>query len=169
MGLWVSFADFLAAQHVWTTPKSRDAEEVWKVVLLFGSHFASDGDAVFAPLVLKLATYYQTFIGRNRYDSYTQSALARFLTKDAASLIFTEALGWFDSGWKDAKSYFWDIGVQQGDFEKLLEFGWNNRFEDIRQNPSALAAFKTLTVSLAAHNSGAAINIQNRIGGLSAQ
>ena len=169
MRLWSSFADFLDAQDVWLTTKSRDAGEVWKVILLFGSHFASDGDAVFAPLVQKLATHYRKFIERIRYDSYTQSALAAFLTKDAAAPIFTEALGWFDGGWKDAKSYFWETGVERGNFERLLEFGWNNRFEDIRQNPSALAAFKTLTLNLAAHNSAAAIDIQNRIGGSNSQ
>jgi nucleoside phosphorylase len=169
MRLWGSFADFLAAQDVWTASKSRHAEEVWKVILLFGSHFASDGDAVFAPLVQQLATHYRKFIERIRYDSYTQSALARFLTKDAAAPIFTEALGWFHGGWKEAKSYFWETGVESGGFEGLLEFGWNNRFEDIRRNPSALAAFKTLTLNLAAHNSAAAIDIQNRIGGSGTQ
>lgn len=164
MRLWVSFSDFLAAQDVWTNPKSRHAEEVWKVILLFGSHFASDGDAVFAPLVQKIAAHYKRFIERIRYDSYTQSALASFLTKNAAAPIFTEALGWFYGGWKEASSYFWEAGVEQGNFERLLEFGWNNRFEDIRHKPSALAAFKTLTLSLAAHNSASAIDIQNRIG-----
>lgn len=169
MRLWVSFADFLAAQDGWTNPKSRHADEVWKVILLFGSHFASDGNAVFAPLVQKLATHYRKLIERIKYDSYTQSALAGFLTKDAAAPIFTEALGWFYGGWKEAKSYFWETGIERGNFERLLEFGWNNRFEDIRQNPSALAAFKTLTLNLAAHNSAAAIDIQNRIGGSGAQ
>lgn len=169
MRLWVSFADFLAAQDVWATTKSRDAEEVWKVILLFGSHFASDGGSVFAPLVQKLATHYRKFIERIQYDSYTQSALAAFLTKDAAAPIFIDALVWFHGGWKEAKSYFWETGIERGNFERLLEFGWNNRFEDIRQSPSALAAFKTLTLNLAAHNSAAAIDIQNRIGGSDSQ
>jgi hypothetical protein len=91
--------------------------------------------------------------------------LAAFLTKEAAAPIFTHALEWFRDGWQDAKSYFWETGIRHGHFERLLEFGWNNRFEDIRQNPSALAAFKALTLNLAAHNSPAAIDIQNRIGG----
>lgn len=165
MGLWGSFADFLAAQDVWATNKSRDAEEVWKVILLFGSHFASDGGAVFAPLVQKLATHYRKFIERIQYDSYTQSALAAFLTKDAAAPIFIDALEWFHGGWKEAKSYFWETVIERGNFERLLEFGWNNRFEDIRRSPSALSAFKTLTLNLAAHNSAVAIDIQNCIGG----
>jgi hypothetical protein len=165
MGLWVSFADFLTTQKGWTTTKSRDAEDVWKVILLFGSHFASDGRSVFAPLVQKLATHYQKFIERIRHDSYTQSELAAFLTKDAAAPIFIDALEWFHGGWKEANSYFWETVIERGNFETLLEFGWNNWFEEIRQRPIVLAAFKTLTLNLAAHNSAAAIDIQNRIGG----
>lgn len=137
---------------------------MWKVILLFGSHFASDGGVVFAPLVERLATHYRKFIERIQYDSYTQSELAAFLTKDAAAPIFIDALEWFHGGWKEAKSYFWETGIERGNFERLLEYGWNNRFEDIRQSPSALAAFKTLTLNLAAHNSATAISIQNRIG-----
>jgi hypothetical protein len=167
--LWGSFADFLATHDVWANTKSRGSEEVWKVILLFGSHFTSDGGAVFAPLVQKLATQYRKFIERIQYDSYVQSALAAFLTKDAAAPIFIDALEWLHSGWKEAKSYFWETGIERGNFERLLEFGWNNRFEEIRQNPSALAAFKTLTLNLAAHNSAAAIDIQNRIGGSDSQ
>ncbi len=169
MGLWTSFADFLGTEDAWTTAKSRNAEEVWKVILLFGSHFASDGGSVFAPLVQKLATHYRKFIERIQYDSYTQSELVNFLTKDAAAPIFIDALGWFHGGWKEAKTYFWETGIERGNFEGFLEFGWNNRFEDIRQNPSALAAFKTLTTNLAAHNSATAIDIQNSIGGSDSQ
>ncbi|MDQ8208175.1 hypothetical protein QEH52_11690 [Coraliomargarita sp. SDUM461003] len=169
MGLWGPFADFLAAQDVWATSKSRDADDVWKVILLFGSDFASDGEAAFAPLVQKLATHYRRFIERIQYDSYTQSTLVAFLIKDAAAPIFIDTLEWFHSSWKEAKGYFWETGIERGDFERLLEFGWNNRFEDIRKNPSALAAFKTLTLNLATHNSAAAIDIQNRIGGSDSQ
>jgi hypothetical protein len=164
MALWGSFADFLAAQDVWATTKSKDAEEVWKVILLFGSHFASDGGAVFAPIVQMLAAHYRKFIERIHDDCYTQGALAAFLTKDAAAPIFIGALEWFHGGWKEAKSYFWEIGIERGNFERLLDFGWNNRFKDIRRSPTALAAFKTLTLNLAAHNSAAAIDIQNRMG-----
>jgi hypothetical protein len=111
-----------------------------------------------------LAAHYRKFIERIHDDCYTQGALAAFLTKDAAAPIFIGALEWFHGGWKEAKSYFWEIGIERGNFERLLDFGWNNRFKDIRRSPTALAAFKTLTLNLAAHNSAAAIDIQNRMG-----
>jgi nucleoside phosphorylase len=163
--LWISFADFLAAQDVWSNSNRRQVKEVWKTILLFGSHFASDGDLVFAPVVQKLACHYQRFIGSIKHDSDIQSALAGFLTKDAASPIFSKAMVWFHDGWKNAKSYFWKTGIELRNFERLLDFCWRNRFEEISRNPEALASFKTLTLNLAAHNSATAIDIQNRIGG----
>jgi len=163
--IWIPFADLLAAQEAWTNSKSRSAEEAWKIILLFGSYFTSTGEGVFAPLVRQLAPHYRNFIASIRYDAYSQSALAAFLTTEAAAPIFIDALEWFHDGWKEAKSYFWETGIERGSFEKLLEHGSNKRFGEIRQNAKALSAFKTLTVNLAAHDSAVAIDIQNRIGG----
>jgi len=162
--IWIPFADFLAGQKAWTNTKNRDAAKVWKLILLFGSYSTFTGEAVFAPIVRQLTTHYRNYISSIQYDSYSQSELAAFLTTEAAAPIFTDALEWLNDGWKEAKSYFWESGIERGNFEKLLEFGWSKRFDEIRQNANALSAFKNLTLNLAAHDSAVAIDIQNRIG-----
>lgn len=163
--IWISFADHLAAQEAWTKGTGRDADEVWKVILLFGSYLTSTGDALLAPLVQKLADHYRNYVTRIRFDSYSQSSLAAFLTTEAAAPIFIDAWEWLHDGWREAKNNFWESGHELGSFERLLEFGWSKRFEEIRQNGNALSAFKTLTLNLATHDSAVAVNIQNRIGG----
>ena len=160
--IWILFADYLSAKESWTTTKSRDAEEVWKIILLFGTFFTS---AELDPVVRKLANHYRDFVTRIKNDPYSQSTLAAFLTTEAAEPIFIDALEWLHKGWIKAGNFFWERGIERGSFERLLEFGWSNRFDDIRHAPKALAAFKTLTLNLAAHDSAVAIDIQNRIGG----
>ncbi len=166
--IWILFADFLSAKEIWTAGKRRDAEEVWKVILFFGTYtlFAPlTGKAEFAPVVRKLASHYRDYVSRIQNDFYSQSTLAVFLTTEAAAPIFVDALEWLHKGWTKAGNLFWERGIERGSFERLLEYGWSQRFDDIRHAPKALAAFKTLTLNLAAHDSAVAIDIQNRIGG----
>ena len=161
---WILFADHLSAQDNWVNGKNRDAEEVWKVLLL-EICLMPTRETLFAPLVRKLARHYQTYIRRIKHDPRRQSELVAILTTEAANPIFIDALEWLHDGWKEANSYFWENGIGYESFENLLEFGRGKRFEEIRQNAKALSAFKTLTLNLAAHDSAVAIDIQNRIGG----
>ena len=163
--IWISFADHLATQETWTKGKYRDADEVWKIILLFDTYFTSTGKAVFTPLVERLADHYRNYVTRIKFDSYRQCVFVAFLTTEAAAPIFIDTLEWLHDGWKEAESYFWETVIKSGNFERLLEFGWSKRFEEIRQNAKALSAFKILTLNLATHDSAVAIDIQNRIGG----
>lgn len=121
--IWISFADFLAAQDAWTETRNKDAEKVWKVILFLDSYSTSTGNAAFSPLVAKLATHYRNYIERIRYDSYGQSSLAEFLTTDAAAPIFTDALEWLNSSWGTARSYFWKTGIERGALKSYLSLG----------------------------------------------
>ncbi len=161
---WILFADHLSAQDNWVNGKNKDAEEVWKVLLL-EIHLVSTEEAISAPLVRQLVRHYPTYITRIKHDMYKQRELVAFLTTEAANPIFIDALVWLHDGWKEPSRYLWGNGIEYEVFENLLEFGWKKRFEAIRQNPKALSAFKTLTLNLAAHNNAVAIDIQNRIGG----
>ncbi len=162
--IWIPCADHLAAQDIQTNKRSRGTRQIWKVILLFGTLATPTGEVVYAPLVQKLAVYYRNYLAIIRDDLYDQSTFIDFLTTEAAAPIFINALEWLHDGWKGVRSNFWEKAVERGSFERLLEFGWSNRFEEIQKNPNALAAFKTLTLNLAAHNSVVAIDIQSRIG-----
>ena len=163
--IWILFADNLSDQEIWTTGNSRDAGEVWKVILFLSTFFTTSEEAILAPVVRKLSGHYRDYISRIQTDFYSQNSLAVFLPTPTAEPIFVDALEWLHDGWKNAGNFFWKRGIERGSFERLLEYGWSHRFDDIRHSPKALAAFKILTLNLAAHNSAVAIDIQNQIGG----
>ena len=163
--IWTSFADHLGTQETWTKGKCGDADEVWRIILFFGTHSKSTSKDVFTPLVRRLTEHYRNYVTRIKCDSYSQRVFAEFLTTEAADPIFINALEWLHDSWKEMESYSLKLVINHEFFERLLRVGWNNRFEEIRQNTKALSAFKTLTLNLAVSGSTVAMEIQNRISG----
>jgi len=155
-------AQHLIQANAWTTPRSQEVNDVWRTILLYDG--LSGGDEEFGSLVDSLRPHYQEHAKRMAGDAHEQSLFAAFLAMKAGNRILIDALCWLREGWQRANSYFWDTVVQRGHFARLLEHTWREHRTDIRNNTDAFAAFKTLTLNLAAHHVPAALAVQEELG-----
>lgn len=162
--IWGEMAEFLVTSKKWTSSQTREIQDVWSTLLLYGTPFSSKGDEMYIPLVQKLRHIYKWYIKSLVRDSDEQSTFAAFLISKAGECLLVDVLVWLGRSWGKASSYFWDTAVERGYFESLLGHAWRAYYPEIRNNPDAFSAFKILTMNLAAHHSAVAIEIQQQIG-----
>jgi len=160
--IWREMADHLARSNKWMKQRTHDTVEIWRTVLLYDR--MSSGDEVFQPIVQSLHDLYEQHAKRMGRDAREQSSFAAFLTTKAGRSLLVDALSWFGNSWVEADRYFWDTIVEHGTWAQLLEIAWREKLVPIRGNPDAFAAFKTLTLNLAAHHVHVALQIQDQLG-----
>jgi hypothetical protein len=96
-------------------------------------------------------------------DAHEQSRFAGFLTTKAGECLLIDAMEWLQPAWEQISDYFWETVVEGQHFGELLENAWRYKFAEIRVNPTALKAFKILTLKLASHHVPIALEIQQQI------
>lgn len=116
-----------------------------------------------APLVAALHDLFARHASTLGHDAYGQSDFAAFVISDAGKQLLVDVFEWLEPNWQNAGSYFWKTVATQGHFKNMLQLAWQNHFNDIRQRPKALKAFKILTMNLAAQQDSIAIEIQKQI------
>jgi hypothetical protein len=161
--VWREMAEYLGQSIKWSNSHSRAINDVWKTVLLYDNVVSGD-EEMYGPLVDALRPYYEAHAKRLSHDVHEQSSLAAFLKTKAGNRVLIDALCWFREDWQTASSYFWDTVVERGHFARLLEHAWREKRGEIRSNSDAFAAFKTLTLNLAAHHVPAALAVQDELG-----
>jgi hypothetical protein len=162
--IWHEIVEYFAKRPERAVTRDRDAREVWKVLLFYGSSLSSTGEEFFRPIVEDLRPNFESRIKALGTDSYEQGPLARFLTTKAGEPLLVDVLAWLRPSWEQASDYFWQRAAEDAGLERLLEHAWKYMFAQVRQNPAAFAAFKLLTLNLATRQSGIALQIQEQIG-----
>ena len=162
--IWREIVNHLLSSEKWTRERTRDTDEVWKTILLYGTPFPSTREPIFSPLVDDLRYDYERHIKTLVRDAHEQSSLASFLTTRAGERLLVDALVWLGSGWDIVSSCFWETVVERRHFERLLEHAWRQHHTAVRTNPDAFRAFKVLTLNLAVHHVPTALEIQQQIG-----
>lgn len=162
--LWRAMAEHLLASPQWTGELRRKENEVWKYIFLYGGSVSSVRDQDHIPFVHGLCDLFERHVRAMEADPYDQSSLAGFLISDAGDQLLVDALEWLGPSWQRADSYFWERAVEDQHFEDLLHRAWQKHYDEIRQKPDALKAFKALTLNLASFQVSVAIEIQRQIG-----
>ena len=102
-----------------------------------------------AILPLKIGVHFYTSTSVLRIGAESEYRLARRL--------------WLQPSWTLASDWFWKTAVERNHFSNLLEHAWRHNFAEIRGNPEALKAFKTLTLKLAVYHVPIALEVQQQI------
>lgn len=131
-------------------------------MLLYDS-IPSAREEFFGPLVEDLRPFYNQHLGKIAHDAYDQSSFSAFLLTKAGERLLIDSLIWLQPIWDLASDYYWETAVEQNHFANLLDRAWHNYYPLIRADASALKAFKTLTLKLAAHHVPIALEVQQQI------
>ncbi|MDB6121417.1 MAG: hypothetical protein JWQ71_410 [Pedosphaera sp.] len=162
--IWREIADFFFAAPILPQVQRRNRLEILKTILLYGSSAASSGEEYWLPIVKDLRPQFKKHLVNVGDDGHEQSSIAYFLTTKAGEILLVEAFEWLQPIWELASDWFWDIGTEDGHFSQLLEHAWHQMFDQIRNNPEALKAFKRLTLKLAARHIPIAMEVQQHLG-----
>lgn len=162
--IWRDLIDYLFSLPEWAESGSRNCQEVWKNLFLYGSCFTGIGDEVFIPFFDALESRLERHVRTHLNDPYDQSAFAGFLTTKAGERTLVKALAWLLPSWKEADGWFWKTAAERSNLGNLLECARRTHFADIMKNSDALKAFKILTLQLAAHQVPVALEVQGQIG-----
>jgi hypothetical protein len=158
--IWRGITEYLFASSTWTRRDSRGAEEVWKHIFLYGTPFSSIGDDCFGPFIDGMHSFYERHLPTLDGDAYEQASLAGFLVTKSGERLLIPALIVLGPTWERADHWFWDKAAEESRFGTLLVRAWQTHFATIRNHPTALRAFKTLTLNLAAHHVPVALEVQ---------
>jgi len=161
--IWKEIIEYIFSKPEWAS-RSRDCEDVWQHLFLYGTPFTSFGEEVFIPFIDGLRLLFQRHVTTCLDDAYDQSSFAGFLFTKAGERLFVDALVWLLPSWENADHWFWEKAAEQSRFAFLLENAWRRHFADIRKRPDALKAFKILTLKLAAQQIPIALEVQGLIG-----
>jgi hypothetical protein len=161
--IWLEIAVYIFSTPKWLQARERDCQEVLKNILLYGSSGASSGEEFWSPLVDDLRPYFKKYVNTLAHDAHEQSSLAHFLITKAGQRLLIDAFIWLQPSWTLASDWFWKTAVERNHFSNLLEHAWRHNFADIRANPDALKAFKTLTLKLAVCHVPIALEVQQQI------
>jgi hypothetical protein len=162
--IWREMVAGWSSRPVRASARHREQNEVWRVLLLYGSSMSSTGEEFFRPIVEDLRTYFESHAKGLGDDAHEQGLLARYFTTKAGELLLVDALVWMHPSWEEADDYFWEQVAEDDGLERLLEHAWKTKFARVRQNAAAFAAFKTLTLNLATRQSAIALQVQEKIG-----
>jgi hypothetical protein len=162
--IWQEMAEYLFALPKWTPLRARGCEEVWRRIFLYGTPFPSIREEIFASFVDGLRSLFERHARTLAEDADEQSSLVSFLTTKAGERLLVDALVWLHPSWEQASGWFWKTAVERSHFSQLLEHAWRHHLGEIRKNPDALKAFKTLTLRLAAQQVPIALEVQQQIG-----
>lgn len=161
--IWRAMVEFLFDSPLWTGTSNRYGHKVWKCLFFYDGWNRSVRDEDHAPLVAALHDLFARHASTLGHDAYGQSDFAAFVISDAGKQLLVDVFEWLEPNWQNAGSYFWKTVATQGHFKNMLQLAWQNHFNDIRQRPKALKAFKILTMNLAAQQDSIAIEIQKQI------
>lgn len=161
--IWREIAAFIFSTPKWLRGRSMNCQEVLSNFLLYGSSIASSGEEYWSPLVDDLRPHFKQYLDTLAHDAHEQSSFAHFLITKAGQRLLIDALVWLQPSWALASDWFWETAVEENHFSNLLEHAWRYNFADIRANPDALKAFKTLTLKLAAQQAPIALEVQQQI------
>jgi hypothetical protein len=161
--IWGEISDYVFSTPKWLQGRAHDCQEVLKNILLYGSSGASSGEEFWSPLVDDLRPYFKKYVNTLAHDAHEQSSFAHFLITKAGQSLLIDAFIWLQPSWTLASDWFWKTAVERNHFSNLLEHAWRHNFKDIRANPDALKAFKTLTLKLAVCHVPIALEVQQQI------
>ena len=162
--IWQEIAEYLFASPKWAASHARGCHEVWRQIFLYGTPFPSVREEIFGPFVDGLRALFERHARTLAQDADEQSSFVWFLTTKAGERLLVDAFVWLHPSWEQAGVWFWKIAVERSHFSQLLEHAWRRHFPNIRKNPEALKAFKTLTLKLAAQQVPIALEVQQQIG-----
>jgi|GEM_PF-1239806 len=164
LAIWCEFADYLFASAKWSKATDRGCRDVWRRIFLHGTPYPSVREDIFGPFVDALRHLFERHAKALEQDADEQSSLVAFLTTKSGKCLLVDTLVWLLPSWEKAGGWFWKTAVERSQFPQLLEFAWGHHFTEIRKNPAALKAFKTLTLKLAAQQVPIALEVQQQIG-----
>lgn len=165
--LWRDMAEYLFERPLWKTCSSHRAQEVWKDIFLYGTPFTTLGDECFKPLVQGMRLLYRRHVKAHLFgDAHDQSSFAGFLMTKAGECLLVDVFIWLRASWEKNDHWFWQKVAEHSNFARLLDYAWRHHFPEIRKNPDALKAFKTLTINLAAQQDPVALEVQRQIAGV---
>jgi hypothetical protein len=156
-------AEYLFALPKWTASRARGCEKVWSRIFLYGAPVTSVSEEIFNSFVDSLRPLFERHARTLAEDADEQSSFARFITTKAGECLLVDTFVWLRPSWEKADRWFWKTAVERSHLSQLLEHAWRRHFGNIRKNPDALKAFKTLTLNLAAKQVPIALEVQQQI------